>query len=220
MKIITNGGKQTFKKVSAKQVELFPALASKLGVQRPEVLFDLPRYEASDLDTFTPSQIATVVECLNDALVTLAKGQFAAQPTDWNFKPTIESLSLEALAASFESVSKGRVLTLESAKKLAEWLTRNMAKLVQGIQKVEPAYKPEQASAIIGVVLQYTKYEAKTSEFLAKVVMRLNQMIEAILEDDDLAVEFSEDGSMANVFEALIKKFSKEIADEITEDAL
>lgn len=222
MKIITNGGKQTFKKVSAKQVELFPSLASKLGIQRPEVKFDLPQYEATDLQGLleNPVHAGLLVDCLNDAIVTLAKGQFASQPDKWDFKPTVESLSLEALAASFESVSKGRVLTLESAKKLAEWLSRNIAKLVEGIKKVDPDYKAEQASAIIGVVLQYTKYEAKTSEFLAKVVMRLNQMVDAILADDEMAVEFSEDASMANVFDALLKKFGKEIADEITEDAL
>lgn len=218
MKLIK--AKQTFKSVSAKQVELFPALAAKVGTKRPVVEFDLPAYDVADLAEFTPVQMGTVVECLNTAVAQLAKDQFAANAGDWGFLPTVEGLSLEALAASFESVSRGRVLTLENAGKLAVWMQTNNQLLVHGIQAADPTYTATQFAAIVGVVSQYTKYEAKGSEFLAKIVMRLEQIAESLSLDDSLVESFTADPVLAQVYDALVKKFNKSAEDEITEDAL
>jgi len=213
-------GNQTFKKVSAKQAELFPVLASKLGIQRPAVKFDLPEYEAADLEMLATSHGSVMLTCLNEALSQFAKAQFAANPTDWEFKPSLESLSLEALAASFESTSRGRVLTLDNANKLATWLTTNLAAIVTGVQVSDPSYQATNAQAIIAVVLKYTTYESKGAAFLEKVVMRLNQLLESIMDSEDLLVSFSEEPNLAAVFEALIKKFSRADEAEISEDAL
>jgi hypothetical protein len=219
MKVV-NDAKQTFKKVSAKQVELNPQLADRLGKQRPAVTFDLPVWEASDMEVLATEHSATMLTCLNAAIAQLAKEQFAANPVDWEFKPTVESLSLEALAASFEATSRGRVLTLESAGKLAAWLQSNIAALVTGVQAIEPEYKAVQATAIIAVIAKYTAYEAKGADYLAKVTLRLEQMSEAIAGDDQLIESFSEQPELAQVFDALMRKFSKSIEDEVSEDAL
>lgn len=218
MKLIK--AKQTFKSVSAKQAELFPALAAKVGTKRPVVEFELPSYAVADLAEFTPAQVATVVECLNTAVAQLAKDQFAANAGDWSWLPTVDGLSLEALAASFESVSRGRVLTLENAGKLATWMMTNKEALITGIQAIEPSYTATQFTAIVGVVSQYTKYEAKGSEFLAKIVMRLEQIAEALAGDDSLVEGFTADTVLTQVYDALVKKFNKSAEDEITEDAL
>lgn len=212
--------KQTFKSVSAKQVELFPALADRLGKKRPVVEFELGQYEASDMEALVTGHTPLLLTCLNDAIAMLAKQKFAAQPDNWNYKPSADDLSLDQLAASFESQSRGRVLTLESAGKLATWLSKNLAQLVTAIQVIEPAYTPAQAQAIIGVVAKYTAYEAKGSEFLAKVLMRLEQIMEAIGGDDQLAEAISLEPELVNVMDALTKKFSKSMDDEISEDAL
>lgn len=216
----TVAAKQTFKKVSAKQVELFPALADRLGKQRPAMDYVVPEYEVSDLPMLVESHANTLLTCLNDALVMLAKSQFTTDPADWEFKPSVESLSLEALAASFESVSRGRMLTLENASKLAIWIQRNLAAIVTGIQTSEPAFQATQASAIIGVIAKYTAYESKGAEFADKVVMRLNQIMEAISESEELLVDFLADPVLAGIMEALVKKFSKSVEEEITVDAL
>lgn len=213
--------KQSFKSVSAKQVELNPQLADRLGKKRQTAEFELPVYEIADIPELVENHKPVLLTCLNAALAQLAKDKFAAAPSDWSWVPSVEAdLNLAALAASFESANRGRVLTLESASKLAQWLTRNMAALVTGIQKVEPTYMPAQAQAIIGVVSKYTAYEAKGAEFLAKIMLRLEQIAEAIAEDDALATDFSEQSELANVYDALIRRFSKSAEDEISEDAL
>lgn len=212
--------KQTFKSVSAKQVELFPALADRIGKKRPVVEFELGQFEPVDMPDLVEKHTSLLLTCLNDAIAMLAKQKFAANPTDWSYVPSADDLSLENLAASFESQSRGRVLTLESAGKLATWLSKNLAQLVTAIQVIEPAYTPAQAQAIIGVVSKYTAYEAKGSEFLAKVLMRLEQIMEAIGNDDQLAEAISEEPELVNVMDALTKKFSKSVDEEITEDAL
>lgn len=213
--------KQSFKSVSAKQVELNPALADRLGKKRPTAEFQLPQYEASDLESLVAEQAPVLLTCLNNALSQLAKDKFAGAPTDWSWVPSVETdLSLSALAASFESASRSRVLTLESAGKLAQWLTANMAALVTGVQAIEPGYMPAQATAIIGVVSKYTAYEAKGAEFLAKIMLRLEQLAEAIASNDELAESFSTEPMLADVYDALIKRFTKSADDEISEDAL
>lgn len=213
--------KQTFKSVSKKQVELNAALADREGKKRDSVEFDLPQYQVVDLPALSEGHGPLLLSCLNTAIAQLAKEQFAAMPADWSFVPSVESLTLEALAASFEASGRsGRVLTKESAAKLAAWLTSNLAKLVTGIQKTEPTYTAEQLAAIVGVVGAYAKYEDKSSTFLGKVIMRLNQVAEAVADDEELAESFTEDAVLTNVFDALVKKFSGTVESEITEDAL
>jgi hypothetical protein len=219
MKLDTSA-KQTFKKVSAKQVELNPALADRAGKQRPAVTFSLPVWEADDLQDLATNHGSVVLQCVNSAVAQLAKELFAANPVDWEFVPSVEMLSLEALAASFESVSRGRVLTLESAGKLAQWLQQNLAAIVTGIQSVEPSYKATQATAIVAVLAKYTAYEAKGADYLAKVTMRMEQISEAIAGSEELAESFIEDPMLAQVFDALMRKFAKQVDDEIAEDAL
>ena len=219
MKTVT--AKQTFKSVSAKQVELHAALADRLGKKRGAVEFQLPQYEPADLPVLVAESGPVLLQCLNAAIAQLAKDKFAAQPTDWTWFPKVESdLTLAELAKSFESQSRSRVLTLESAGKLAAWLTRNMAAIVTGIQAVDSTYMPTQAQAIIGVVSQFNKYEAKGADFLAKIMLRLEQIAEAIASSDDLAESFSSEPDLANVYDALISRFSKASDEEITEDAL
>lgn len=212
---------QTFKKTSAKQAELFPVLAAKVGIQRPKVDFDLPVYETSDMELLTTAETFPVVlACLNNALSLFAKEQFAANPADWNFVPSLESLSLTALAASFERTTRGRILTLENAAKLHAWLSRNIAAVVTGIQASEPTYTATQAVAIAGIILSYTKYETKGAAFNEKVVGRLNQIMEAIAENEELLTDFMEDSTLAGVMEALLNKFSKDDSLDIDIDAL
>jgi hypothetical protein len=218
MKTVT--AKQTFKKVSAKQVELFPVLADRLGKQRPAVEFMLPEYEATDLPDLVANHGPVLLTCLNEALSLFAKGLFAAKPSEWDFSPTLDDLSLEALAASFESVTRGRMLTLENATKLATWIQKNLAAIVTGIQVSEPAFQATQASAIIGVIAKYTMYEGKGAEFADKVIMRLNQIMEAVADSEELLSSFMEEPVLAGIMEALVKKFSKSIEEEITVDAL
>lgn len=214
-------GVQTFKKTTAKQAELFPVLAAKVGTQRPKVEFDLPVYEASDMEALTTAETFPVVlACLNNAISLFAKEQFAANSADWAFVPSVESLSLTALAASFERTSRGRVLTLENAAKLGTWLTRNLAAIVTGIQATEPTYTATQAQTIAGVVLSYTKYESKGPAFNEKVLQRLNQIMEAIADNEELLTDFMEDSILAGVFEALLNKFSKDESEDIDIDAL
>lgn len=210
----------SFRTVSQKQVDLSPALANRLGKKRPAVKFDCPEYEQADLPELVEKHGAVLLTCLNESLVTFAKAQFVNDPANWEFVPSAESLSLEALAASFESVSRGRVLTLENAAKLATWIQKNLAAIVIGIQKTEPEYQATQAQAIIGVIAKYTAYEAKGATFAEKIVLRLNQIMEAIVEDDSLVASFMEESVLASIFEALLKKFSKSVEDEISEDAL
>lgn len=213
--------KQSFKSVSAKQVELNAALADRLGKKRPTAEFALPVYDLADFAELTENHKPVLLTCLNNAIAQLAKDKFAGNPVDWAWVPDAEKdLNLAELAKSFESASRGRVLTLESAGKLAQWLTLHMASLVAGIQKVEPGYMPTQAQAIIGVVSKYTAYEAKGAEFLAKIMLRLEQIAEAIANDDALAEAFSETPELANVYDALIRRFTKSAEDEISEDAL
>ena len=212
--------KQTFKSVSTKQVELFPALADRLGKKRPVVEFELSQYEPDDIAMLVTDHTPLLLTCLNDAIAMLAKQKFAANPADWNYSPSADDLSLAQLAASFESQSRGRVLTLESAGKLAAWLQRNVMQIATVIQTIEPGYKAEQFTAIVAVIAKYTAYEAKGSEFLAKVLMRLEQIMEAIGSNDELAEAISAEPELISVMDALTKKFSKSMDDEISEDAL
>lgn len=210
----------SFRKVSAKQVELFPALADRLGKQRPAVKINCPEYELADLPMLVENHGSVLLTCLNESLVSFAKSQFVADPANWEFVPSAENLTLELLAASFESVSRGRMLTLENAAKLATWISKNLAAIVTGIQKTDPSYQATQAQAIIGVIAKYTAYEAKGAEFGEKVVNRLNQIMEAVAEDDNLVQSFMDEPVLAGIFEALLKKFSKAVEDEISVDAL
>ena len=93
-------------------------------------------------------------------------------------------------------------------------------RLLMWIQAVDSTYMPTQAQAIIGVVSQFNKYEAKGADFLAKIMLRLEQIAEAIASSDDLAESFSSEPDLANVYDALISRFSKASDEEITEDAL
>lgn len=216
----TVAAKQTFKKVSAKQVELNPALADRLGKQRPAVDYVVPEYEVADLQDLVTNHGPVMLTCLNEALVGLAKSLFASKPVEWDWKPEVNDLSLEALAASFESVSRGRMLTLENATKLATWIQKNLAAIVTGIQVSDPKFQATQASAIIGVIAKYTAYEAKGADFSEKVVTRLNQIMEAISDNEELLVDFMAEPVLAGIMEALLKKFSKAVDEEITVDAL
>lgn len=212
--------KQTFKKVSEKQVSLFPALADRLAKQRPAVEYVVPEFEAVDLPDLVANHGPVLLTCLNDAMVALSKAQFLTNPADWEFKPSVESLTLEALAASFESVTRGRMLTLENATKLATWIQKNLAAIVTGIQASEPAFQATQASAIIGVIAQYTKYETKGADFNNKIISRLNQIMEVVGDNEELLVSFMEEPVLAGIMEALLKKFSKSVEEEIDIDAL
>lgn len=221
MKVIN--AKQDFKVVRDTQVKRLPELADRLGKKRESVNFELPVYEAADVAApeFVAANGELLVTCLNNALSELAKAQFAANASNWEFVPTVESLSLEALKASFESVSKGRILTLENAGKLAIWLQSNMSALVAGIQTVDADYKPAQLTSIIAVIGKYTAYESKSADFAAKVASRISQIIEAVTSDDLLAESFIEDATLPAVLEALLRKFEKSsVEDEIDVDAL
>lgn len=219
MKLVA--AKQTFKTVSAKQVELSPSLSDRLGKKRPNVDYMLPEYDAADIQAMLPEHAGVIATCLNEAISGLAKALFAAKPAEWEYKPDAESeLSLTALAASFESVTRGRMLTLENATKLATWISKNLAAIVTGIQVTAPEFMPSQAQAIIGVIAKYTAYEAKGAEFSEKVVTRLNQIMEAIADSEDLLASFMEEPVLAGIMEALLKKFSKAVDEEITVDAL
>jgi hypothetical protein len=213
---------QAFKAVRQTQVDRIPALADRIGKKRATVKFQLPEYELADLSPeFTTANGSLLLTCLNNALANLAKDQFASQPENWEFVPSVESLSLEALATSFESVSRGRVLTLENAAKLAVWIGANVSALVTGIQASEPSFQATQLQAIIGVVAKYTAYESKSPEFAKKVSSRLGQIAEAIASSDDLAESFMADSSLVGVMDALTRKFEKAAnEDEIDLDAL
>lgn len=212
--------KQSFKIVRPTMVERFPSLADRVGKKRAEVIYSVPEYEAADISELAGEHGALIAQCLNNAIVDLAKQQFAAQPDNWDFVPTVESLSLEALKASFETVSRGRVLTLESAGKLAVWLQSNIAKITAGIQAVDANYTATQAAALISVIAKYTAYEAKGADYLAKVTLRLEQISEAIASDDELAGSFVEVPELAAVFDAVMRKFAKVMDDEVSEEAL
>ncbi|MND22519.1 hypothetical protein D3C80_129000 [compost metagenome] len=213
--------KQSFKKVSAKQVETFPVLADRLGKQRPAVEFPLPEYEAADLPALAESNAAVLLACLNNATAQLAKDLFASNQSDWAFVPSLEMLNIDALKASFESVSRGRVLTLENAGKLATWVSMNLKAIVAGIQKIDPEYKPEQLQAMVGVITKFTAYEGKPVTFQQMVINRLTQISCAIAEDESLAESFIADSSLMDIMDALGRKFTKAAEqDEITEDAL
>ena len=218
MKLTT--AKQDFKAVRETAVKRFPALASKIGQKRKTVEFQLPEYEVADLPELTANHGALLLTCFNAAIGNLAKDLFAEKADDWNYAPSVEELSPAALAASFEKVSRGRVLTLESAGKLAAWITANMSALVAGIKVSDAAYQPAQLSAIAVVIGKYTAYESKGADYLAKVIMRLDQIAEAIAANEELAISFTVDSSLPSVFDALRNKFAKVGDDEIDADAL
>lgn len=212
---------QSFKAVRATQVARFPELQDRLGKKRASVEFEVPEYEKSDLPTLVDTKPDLLLSCLNRALEQLAKDQFAANQSDWSFAPSLESLTLDALEASFESASRGRVLTLESAGKLVAWMLRNAGKIVGGIQAVDASYKEAQFQAACSVVAKFTAYESKGAEFSGKILQRLEQISDAISEDEELGAAFVEEPELVNVFDALIKKFSKAAeAEEIGVDAL
>ena len=218
MKLIT--AKQDFKAVRETAVKRFPALASKVGQKRKTAEFQMPEYEVADLAELSTNHGQLLLTCFNAAIGNLAKDLFAEKADDWNYAPGIEELSPAALAASFEKVSRGRVLTLESAGKLAAWISQNLHALVTGIKVAEPTYQAAQLSAIAVVIGKYTAYESKGADYLAKVIMRLDQIAEAIAGNDELAASFTEDSALPSVFDALRNKFAKVGDDEIDADAL
>lgn len=219
MKIIK--GKQQFKTVSAKQAESNPALLARVGKKRAQVEFDLPCWEKSDLESLVASNGTLLLTCLNNAIADLAKAKFAENGTNWEFLPSVESdLSLEALAASFESTSRGRILTNENAGKLVEWISKNSGAIVSGIQLVDSSYTTTQLLAICTVMTQFTAYATKPRATLDKVLLRMEQISEAIMSNESLTESFIEDSSLAEVYDALIKKFTKVDEVEITADAL
>lgn len=219
MKLIT--GKQQFKTVNARQAEANPALLGRVGKKRAQVEFQLPCWEASDLMELTEKHSSLLLTCLNNAIADLAKAKFAANSVDWDYIPSADTdLSLAALAASFESTSRGRVLTNESAAKLVDWIKRNATDLIAGIQSLDTAYTAAQLSSICVVISSFTVYAGKDSSVLAKVVLRLEQISEAIAGSEALAESFIEDSSLAEVFDALVKKFTRADEEEITVDAL
>lgn len=214
-------GKQQFKTVSAKQAEVSPVLADRIGRKRAQVEFQLPVWEVSDLATLVEQQGSLLLTCLNNAIADLAKAKFAENGTNWDWKPDPEvDLSLSSLVASFESSGRGRVLTNESAGKLVAWIQRNVSELVAGIKSQDDSYTATQLTAICTVITSFTVYAAKDATVLAKVVLRLEQIGEAIAGSEGLAESFSAEPSLADVYEALIKKFSRADEIEITADAL
>lgn len=212
--------KHSFKKVSEKQVSLFPALASKLGVQRPAVEFNVPQFEPADLETFNAADKATMLTCLNQSMVTFAKSLFLADPSNWEFVPSESELTMAKLAASFERQSSGRVLTNETAGKFADWIGQNAAVLIEGIKASEPEYSATQLSSVIGVIRQYVPYSAKSPAILDKVLLRLGQIGDVIASNEILADDFSEQELLVQVYDALVKRFTKVDVEEITADSL
>lgn len=216
----TTKATQSFKAVRATMVDRIPELADRVGKKRDSVEFELPCYEVADLPELTSQHAQLLLDCFNGAFANLAKDLFAANPANWSYVPTLADLSPAALAASFEKTSRSRILTLESAGKLAAWLTKNLGKVVAGIQKVEPTYQAAQLSAIIVVISKFNAYEAKGADYLAKVLMRLEQIAAAIVDDEELASSYIEDTTLPAVFDALVNKFTKVGEEEIDADAL
>lgn len=212
--------KQQFKSVTAAQVEKFPVLADRLGKRRTQVEFSLPQWETADLPQLVESNGAILLTCLNNALADLAKAKFAANNLDWSYVPSEDDLSLAALAASFESTSRGRILTNENAGKLVAWIQANAAALVAGIQSADANYSATQLQSICVVLSQFTAYASKQQSVLDKVILRMEQISEAIMANEFLADSFVEDSSLAEVYDALIKKFTRADEIEITADAL
>lgn len=218
MKTVT--AKQDFKVVKDTIVKRFPELSDRVGKKRETVSFELPVYEASDLPELTAQHGGLILDCFNNALANLAKDLFAAESANWDFVPSLDMLSPAALAASFETQSKGRLLTLESAGKLAAWITRNLSAVVAEIKKADENYSAAQLSAICVVIGKFTAYEAKSADYLNKVLLRLEQISEAIGNNEALAESFIQDDSLPAVYDALVKRFSKNIETEIDADAL
>lgn len=212
--------KHSFKKVSEKQVGLFPALASKLGIQRPAVEFTVPQFESADLETFSDADKATMLTCLNQSMVMFAKSLFLVDPSNWEFVPSEADLTMAKLAASFERQSSGRVLTNETAGKFADWIGQNAAVLIEGIKASEPEYSATQLSSVIGVIRQYVPYSAKSPAILDKVLLRLGQIGDVIASNEILADDFSEQELLVQVYDALVKRFTKVDVEEITADSL
>lgn len=219
MKLIK--GKQQFKTVSAKQAESNPALAGKVGRKRTQVEFDLPSWETADLESLVASNGSLLLTCLNNAIADLAKAKFAENGTNWDYLPSAtDDLSLAALATSFESTSRGRILTNENAAKLVTWIQKNAAVIIAGVKVSDANYSETQLHAICHVMLQFTAYATKPRAVLDKVLLRMEQIAAVLETNDSLLESFAEDSVLAEIYDALTKKFTKADEVEITADAL
>lgn len=98
-------------------------IADQLGKKRDSVSYEINCIEPTDvpqLATDLPEQIAKI---LNDSLEQHAKKLFAANQTNWDYVPSAEEVTIEAVYAELTKVSaRGtRLLTKETLKDFAQY---------------------------------------------------------------------------------------------------
>lgn len=206
-----------FKKVSAKQAELNPAMGQHVGQKRPDVKWSFEGFASSaDLESASHEH---VMFFLNAALEAYGRELIAApeNASNWEFVPSLESLTLaEAYKAATTKAERSRTLTKVTAAAFAAFYAAHASELL-GI----PAASAKAAQAVLVDWISFSRKET----FRAAMYARLNQFATAICElaeDSPVFEEFTaSEVDLSGVLAALIKAFDdKVVEDAISADAL
>ena len=204
-----------FKKVSAKQAELNPAMGQHVGQKRPDVKWSFEGFASSaDLESASHEH---VMFFLNAALEAYGRELIAApeNASNWEFVPTGLTLAA-AFTAATTKAERSRTLTKVTAAAFATFYAAHASELL-GI----PVASAKAAQAVLVDWISFSRKET----FRAAMYARLNQFATAICElaeDSPVFEEFTaSEVDLSGVLAALIKAFDdKVVEDAISADAL
>jgi len=204
-------GKMDFKKVTAKQAETNPALASKVGKKRESISFDY--YIPATASQLTQEQYEMLARAFTEAHI---KAVITENGDNWQFQPNELHCSFEqAWIAYNETTTRERALTKEKVAVFGQWYKTYAPTLVETIS----------AKAALMAETVLANWNKQGTEIMEAMVLRLTQVMEALEQapEDSAAMQaYMADETLASVHGALLDYFTAAIAakTEISADAL
>lgn len=99
-------------------------IAEQIGQKRASVTYDINALEPADIPELNAEHVALI---LNNSLETYAKKLFAASPTNWDYVPTLDQVTIDNLYADLTAESKrggNRLLTKETLSDFADYYNK------------------------------------------------------------------------------------------------
>lgn len=204
--------KSHFKSVSKGQAERNPSLGDKIGKKRADLEWSFYGFES--LDEVTNKEHALFF--INKAIEDYGRELIANNGNNWDFKPSVESLTLtDAYNYANSEVNRARTLTKITASKFADFYAKHAPALIE--------IKAEAALAAKVVLVDWITY-TKKDNFRVAMHARLVAFATAIMslpDNNQVMADFAEDeADLPAVLDALIKAFAEPDKQVITADAL
>lgn len=201
--IATNATKQLTFVQHFKQTKNSPN-PEQVGVKRESVNVTLPGYSPDEIVELATAKATEVAEIVNSVIVQRAKKLFLDNTYDWNYIPSAEDCSVDAIYSALvaESARGSRTITKESLRQAATYYVTAATEILGKSAKVAQNGATLIESKFAGILGNPAAINAMTQNLLA------------LVDSEQFNLEYAE------IFAALLEILTSATQAEIDADAL